>query len=168
MKKNYIIIAIIVLLIIFVFVLKQMNPNGTNSLHDKNCTHDHEHNEECNVDNNLNKNNENNENNKNNENNNENNEKNNEKQYTLYNFSSKLCPACSKVKPIYEKIVNEYNNKINFVYVDVENEYKLANKYDIMYTPTFVVVDVNGNVINKKSGYMEYNEFNKFVESVIK
>ena len=87
-----------------------------------------------------------------------------EKSYTVYNFSSKICPACDKMKPIYNKIKNEYEQVIEFKYVDVNLDSRLADKYNVQYTPTFVIVDKEGKVVDELIGYEEEEKFRTFVD----
>lgn len=87
-----------------------------------------------------------------------------EKSYTVYNFSSKLCPACDKMKPIYNKMKNEYEHNLDFEYIDVNLNSRLANKYNVQYTPTFVIVDKEGKVVDELIGYEEEDKFRNFVD----
>jgi len=87
-----------------------------------------------------------------------------EKSYTVYNFSSKLCPACDKMKPIYNKMKNEYEHNLDFEYIDVNLDSRLANKYNVQYTPTFVIVDKEGKVVDELIGYEEEDKFRNFVD----
>lgn len=85
------------------------------------------------------------------------------KTYKVYNFGSALCPACIKMDPIYEKIKEEYKSVMNFEYVDVDKNIKLATTYEIEYTPTFIIVDESGVKVDKLIGYVPEDTFRKFV-----
>lgn len=87
-----------------------------------------------------------------------------EKLYKVYNFSSKFCYVCDEMSPIYNKIKEEFEHDIDFEYVDVNLNSKLANKYKIEYTPTYIIVDKDGNVLDKIVGYRDENEFREFVK----
>lgn len=142
-KKSYIIIAVIILLVISVFVSKQIF--GDKLYHecdDGNCNHDQSYLYKNNdiYGNTV------------------------EKTYKIYNFSSALCGVCIQMKPIYEKVKEEYETSINFVYVDTDKDYELSNKYKIMYTPTFVVVDNNQNEVDRLVGYVPEEKFREFVK----
>ena len=67
------------------------------------------------------------------------------------------------MNPIYEKIKGEYTLVMNFEYVDVSKENKLAYTYKIEYTPTFIIVDEKGNELDKLVGYVSETKFREFV-----
>lgn len=87
------------------------------------------------------------------------------KVYKIYNFTSRNCPVCIQVKPIYDKMKTEFGSSINFVDVDTDdiNNRGLLYKYGIAYTPTFLIVDENGNQVDKFIGYMSENQFRTFI-----
>lgn len=86
------------------------------------------------------------------------------KTYKVYNFGSELCPACDRMDPIYEKIKEEYNSDLDFEYINVDKDYRLAVKYKVEFTPTFIVVDESGTKVDKLVGYVPENEFREFVD----
>lgn len=87
-----------------------------------------------------------------------------EKTYIVYNFSSELCTYCDMMDPIYNKMKEEYGSNLDFKYVDVDEEYTLTNKYKIQYTPTFIIVDNTGKVVDKKVGFVPEGEFREFID----
>lgn len=131
-NKSYIIIGVIVILIIAVFIGKQVVSNKANTV---NNTTDNTQNEVAIY-----------------------------KTYKVYNFGQELCPACVKMDPIYEKVKKEYGGKISFQYIDVNDDISLSYKYQIAYTPTFVVVDENGKMVDKLVGYVDEPTFKNFID----
>lgn len=88
--------------------------------------------------------------------------------YKLYNFGSEVCPACVKAKPVYEKLKEEYSNKMNFEYVDANTNNELTTKYKIQYTPTFIIVDENGKMVDQLIGFESESAFRRFVLAWVK
>ena len=63
-------------------------------------------------------------------------------------FSSSWCGPCKQLAPIMESLQGE----INYEKVDVDSNTELSTKYGIRNVPTLILVDNNGNVIDKKTG----------------
>ena len=63
-------------------------------------------------------------------------------------FSAKWCGPCKQLAPIMESLQGE----INYEKVDVDSNTELSTKYGIRNVPTLILVDNNGNVIDKKTG----------------
>jgi len=63
-------------------------------------------------------------------------------------FSSTWCGPCKQLAPIMESLQGE----INYEKVDVDSNTELSTKYGIRNIPTLILVDNNGNAIDKKTG----------------
>lgn len=66
-------------------------------------------------------------------------------------FWAEWCMPCKMMLPIVEELAKEYENKIKFGKVNVDEENELAEKYMIMSIPTFLFMK-NGEVIDKIIG----------------
>lgn len=88
-------------------------------------------------------------------------------EYKLYNFGLESCEACEDMEPIYEAAKKDYADKLDFEYADVTYNVPLSNKYIITVVPTFIIVDIDGNVIRREIGTMSKEKFYSFIESVI-
>jgi len=51
-------------------------------------------------------------------------------------FYSPTCPHCRRLTPIFERLSNEYADRLKFVMVDTSVESDLASGYGIMGVPT--------------------------------
>ena len=80
----------------------------------------------------------------------------------LIDFYADWCQPCKMLSPLIEEIANE-NKEIKFVKINVDEESKLATKYNIMYMPTLVMIE-NGEEIERSIGYIEKNEIEKLIE----
>lgn len=90
------------------------------------------------------------------------------KDYKLYEFGIKENQICKSMDNILEEVVNEYIDDIDFEYVDVTRNMSLSNLYSINSVPTFLIIDINGNVKYRKSGVMTKEELIKFINNIIK
>lgn len=90
------------------------------------------------------------------------------KDYKLYEFGIKENQICKSMDNIVEEVVNEYIDDIDFEYVDVTRNMSLSNLYSINSVPTFLIIDINGNVKYRKSGVMTKEELIKFINNIIK
>ena len=84
----------------------------------------------------------------------------------MYEFVSSVCSACDQMEDIYKE-AEKYGDKMNFEQVNVERNYNLSNKYNVNVVPTFVIVDMDGNMKKRMIGVIDKEEFFKSIESVI-
>lgn len=90
---------------------------------------------------------------------------------SLYIFTSAMCLDCQKMKSIIKEIEPAYNEKINFIKINaIDKDRKVQDnikRYGITLVPTIVVLDKNGNKINKIEGYIEKEKLINEIEGVI-
>ena len=80
----------------------------------------------------------------------------------LLRFGAIWCPPCNALKPIWEKIVGEYND-VEFEAVDIDESPKLATLYRIMSVPTIVFLK-DGKVIDSMVGLQTEAEIKERIE----
>ncbi len=80
----------------------------------------------------------------------------------LIDFSATWCGPCRMMAPIAEDVSDELKGKIDFYQVDVDSNPSLAEKFAVQFVPTFVILS-QGKEIARKSGYMEKQDFKKFI-----
>lgn len=85
----------------------------------------------------------------------------------VIDFSASWCGPCRMMKPIFDEISTENNFNCEFATVDIDECEKLAEKFSIMYVPTFLILK-NGNEIARTSGYMEKDKFEDFLKQNLK
>lgn len=83
------------------------------------------------------------------------------KENVVVDFYASWCGPCKMFAPIFEEISKE-NENYTFVKVDVDKFEELARRYSVMSIPT-VIRFKNGNILNKKIGFMNKSEFIKFI-----
>ena len=67
----------------------------------------------------------------------------------LLDFWATWCPHCKRIAPSFDKVAADYEGKLIVGKVDTDEDPAIAQKYDIEYLPTFVLLDGEGNVVDK-------------------
>ena len=73
-------------------------------------------------------------------------------------FSAAWCGPCKMLGPIMESV----SGQVNYQKVDVDNNQELSMKYSIRNIPTLVLVDSNGNELNRSTGVMQKQQIIDF------
>jgi len=63
-------------------------------------------------------------------------------------FWATWCGPCQMVSPIVEELAKEYEDKVNFVKVDVDQNKELASKYNILINPFFNPYTISSKTIS--------------------
>ena len=82
-------------------------------------------------------------------------------------FWATWCGPCQMVGPIIEELDKEYNGKLKFIKVDVDQAQNTASKYGIMSVPTFMIFK-NGEVVKQFMGAMSKEGFKEEIEGILK
>ncbi|MBA30483.1 MAG: hypothetical protein CL905_01370 [Dehalococcoidia bacterium] len=83
-------------------------------------------------------------------------------------FFSSTCLACMISKPIIENLEEEFNDKYDFVYLNVKDyEYvDLVFQLEIQTVPTFVILDKKGEVLFRSSGVPQSSDLISKLEQI--
>lgn len=81
-------------------------------------------------------------------------------------FGAVWCGPCKMLNPIFEDL-KEYNPNVDFVIIDVDENYEMANKYSIRNVPT-VIFEKDGEEVNKLVGLKSKSEYQKEIETMSK
>ena len=74
----------------------------------------------------------------------------------LVDFYATWCGPCKIISPIIEEVAKE-NPEVKLVKVDIDANQELAEKYEVVYIPTLVVIE-NGKEITKSVGAISKEE----------
>ena len=66
-------------------------------------------------------------------------------------FWAEWCGPCRIVSPVVEELSKEYEGKVNFVKVNVDQNNELASKYNVFSIPTLAIFR-NGEVVAQQAG----------------
>lgn len=73
------------------------------------------------------------------------------KRVTFLQFSSEFCTACKQTARLYSEL-EKVHPEILHIEVDITNRTDLANKFNILQTPTTLVLDSRGRVTSRIGG----------------
>ncbi len=84
----------------------------------------------------------------------------------LVDFWATWCGPCSIIAPIVEDLAKEYDGRVNFVKVDVDQNKELASKYNIFSIPTLAIFH-NGQVIAQAAGATSKESLRNYIDKNI-
>ena len=70
----------------------------------------------------------------------------------LVDFTAIWCGPCKMLEPVVVQLSQEWDGKVKFVKMDVDDNTNLAMQYGVMGVPTLILF-VNGNPVQRLSGY---------------
>ncbi len=71
---------------------------------------------------------------------------------TVIDFSATWCGPCQQIAPLIHKLAEEYEGKVNFQFIDVDENRAIAEEYKIESIPTFIFLDKEGKEIERVVG----------------
>ncbi len=84
----------------------------------------------------------------------------------LVDFWAKWCGTCSMIAPIIDELAKEYEGKVNFVKVDVDQNKELASEYNISSIPIIAIFH-NGKIIAQQIGAASKNTIKYYIDKNI-
>ena len=76
------------------------------------------------------------------------------------------CKPCLMVAPVLDELSEEYNGKISFVKLDIDQNPKTAARYSIMSIPTLLIFK-NGEPVSHIVGLRPKEELKRSLESAL-
>ncbi len=84
----------------------------------------------------------------------------------LVDFSAPWCGPCKQMTPIIEELATQYEGKIKFVKINIEDAQDLATQYMVMSIPSLILFK-DGNPCEKKTGLISKTEVEKIFASYL-
>ncbi len=81
-------------------------------------------------------------------------------------FWATWCGPCKIISPIVEELAKEYEGKVDFVKVDVDQNRELASKYNIRSIPTLAIFR-NGQVVAQAAGAASKESIRTYIDKNI-
>lgn len=81
-------------------------------------------------------------------------------------FWAEWCGPCRVVSPTVEELSKEYDDKVNFVKVNVDQNNELASKYNVFSIPTLLIFK-NGEAIAQAVGASSKSKIKDFIDKNI-
>lgn len=76
----------------------------------------------------------------------------------IVDFSATWCPPCRQLKPIFEKLAEEFRGRITFVTIDVDENPAIAQAYGVQSIPMLVFLNKDGQIQNTLVGFQDRDQ----------
>lgn len=81
-------------------------------------------------------------------------------------FWAEWCGPCRMVSPVVEELAGEYEGKVKFVKVDVDQANDLASKYNVFSIPTLILLN-KGEVIGQQVGAASKESYKNMIDRAL-
>ncbi len=81
-------------------------------------------------------------------------------------FWAEWCGPCRSVSPVVEELSGEYDGKVDFVKINVDENGELAQKYNVLSIPTLVIFK-NGKIVTQKVGASTKESFKTMLDGAL-
>lgn len=76
----------------------------------------------------------------------------------IVDFSATWCPPCRQLKPIFEKLADEFKGRIDFVTIDVDENPEIAQAYGVQSIPMMVFFNKDGQIQDTLVGFRDRDQ----------
>ena len=66
-------------------------------------------------------------------------------------FEADWCGPCKALKPILENVSSKFGNTVNFSYINIDEQFEVAQKYYVRSVPT-VIIEKDGKEVGRFVG----------------
>ena len=81
-------------------------------------------------------------------------------------FWAERCGPCRVIGPIVEELAGEFDGKVRFAKVNVDENQEIAEKYDIQAIPTLIAFR-NGEPVTRIVGAAPKNKYQSLIREVL-
>ena len=81
-------------------------------------------------------------------------------------FWAEWCGPCRMVSPVVEELAGEYDGKVNFFKVNVDQANELASKYNVFSIPTLALFS-NGQMIAQQVGAASKEAYKNMIDKAL-
>ena len=84
----------------------------------------------------------------------------------LVDFWAPWCGPCRMVAPVVDELANEYDGKVSFVKINVDDNLETARQYGVMSIPALIIFK-NGQPVSNIVGYRPKPELKKNLDAAL-
>ena len=81
-------------------------------------------------------------------------------------FWAEWCGPCRMVSPVVEELSTEYDGKVNFVKVNVDEVNELASKYNVFSIPTLALFN-KGEILAQQVGAASKESYKNMIDKAL-
>jgi len=81
-------------------------------------------------------------------------------------FWAQWCGPCRMVSPVVEELANDYQGKVKFVKVNVDEANELASKYNVFSIPTLILLK-RGEIVSQQVGAASKESYKGMIERAL-
>lgn len=87
-------------------------------------------------------------------------------EYVVLKFGAEWCGPCKQIAPVLEQLADEYQDRIKYVSIDVEESTEITAEYKIRNVPTIIFIK-KGEIQDKAVGSISRNTLVEKIEKLI-
>ncbi|MBQ8002462.1 MAG: thioredoxin [Clostridia bacterium] len=84
----------------------------------------------------------------------------------VVDFFATWCGPCRMLSPVLESVAEDYEDKVKFVKLDVDDAPDIAREYSVMSIPTLIIIK-NGEEVAKNVGAMGAEALEEWIDENI-
>ena len=81
-------------------------------------------------------------------------------------FWAEWCGPCRMVGPVVEELANDYDGKVKFVKVNVDEANELASKYNVFSIPTLILLN-KGEIVSQQVGAASKESYQNMIDRAL-
>ena len=81
-------------------------------------------------------------------------------------FWAEWCGPCRMVSPVVEELANDYEGKVKFVKVNVDEANELASKYNVFSIPTLIILN-KGEIVGQQVGAASKESYKSMIDRAL-
>ncbi len=81
-------------------------------------------------------------------------------------FWAEWCGPCRMVGPVVEELASDYDGKVKFVKVNVDEANELASKYNVFSIPTLILLN-KGEIVSQQVGAASKESYKNMIDRAL-